>query len=191
MSDMDWFDGIEKAEKYKRNYFKPGKYLVQLRDVISKKGQGHPYFNATCEIVYATPGSESKPGESCSFHVTFKPNTPAQGNVKEFMEAVGEGLAGKKVNIDKNGSAAICGPNKPFWGKLAWVEVRIGKQQKDKTRDFTFHDWTPASLEDYLKLAETRAAAGLPAFDTGKVPVVEMWKQQNAAHAPADATAAT
>jgi hypothetical protein len=165
MSDMGWFDKISEAQKFTRNYFQDGKYLVQIIEEKSTLGSNGPYFVSECEIVWAREGSKSKVGERCSFHVSIKPNTPALGNIKEHMEAVAFGIYGQKVNIDKKASMGIVGPDQPFKGKLAWVEVYTKPQQKNKEKDFTYHNWYHATKTDYEKLANIREAANLPPFD--------------------------
>jgi hypothetical protein len=119
-------------------YLKDGSYRVQITEVRAGTARdGYDFFVVEFKII-ESDNAERKPGMICTWFVALKKDTPALGNVKQFVSLASLCPIDE---VDEPGCELIVSNAQPLAGTHMRVAVTTIKTKK-KQSDFSLHKWS-------------------------------------------------
>lgn len=135
-------------------YLKDGVYRVQLTEIRAGSARGgFDFFVVEFKIV-ESDCAERKPGMICTWFVKLEVDTPALGNVKQFVSLAGDCPLNE---VDEAGCELIVSNAQPLTGTM--MRVSVTTIETKKKRPFSKHTWTTDDGRTQILAFDATAAA--------------------------------
>lgn len=170
---MGFFNDLGNAKKSEGgSYFGVGQFIVRIHGVkFDKTRKNDQFFAAECEVLESSRDADGKfihnPGEMRSFFVKIVPDTPAMGNVRDFVEKALTSKLGQPFDLGvmakEEGGQAVEDLMTTIYGKdqlLAGVILKLSTTQIEtkQKRPFTKHVWLVPEASEVAKFSAPQAA---------------------------------
>ena len=121
-------------------YLVPGVYRLEILSIISKRTRAQKdAFIVELKVLEST-STERLPGSTCAWMVMITPDSPALGNIKQFLATV---IGCEMSQIDERVAEAAVAQQQPLKGHI--VRAAAVNIMTKKNQPFTKVKWLPDS----------------------------------------------